>query len=83
MAWTTKNAKKQPVQMQLIELMDDLTEPQRELLNQLQTAEDGLHINLLVTQTGRPYSEVSSDLTMLELQGLVRSLPGGIYRFRQ
>ena len=83
MAWTTKNAKKQPVQMQLIELMDDLTEPQRELLNLLQTAEDGLHINLLVTQTGRPYSEVSSDLTMLELQGLVRSLPGGIYRFRQ
>lgn len=83
MAWTTKNVKKQPVQMQLIELMDDLTEPQRELLNLLQTAEDGLHINLLVTQTGRPYSEVSSDLTMLELQGLVRSLPGGIYRFRQ
>ena len=83
MAWTTKHTKKQPVQMELIGLMDDLSETQRALLSTLQTAEDGLHINLLVTQTGRPYSEVSSDLTMLELQGLVRSLPGGIYRFRQ
>ena len=40
-----------------------------------------MHINLLVMETERPYSEVSSDLVMLELQGLVRSLPGGIYRF--
>lgn len=81
MDWRTKNGKKQPVQLQLIDLMDDLTEFQRDLLTRLQQAEDGLHINLLVQQTERPYSEVSSDLTMLELQGLVRSLPGGIYRF--
>ena len=83
MDWRTKNAKKQPVQMQLIDLMDDLSETQRNLLKRLQQAEDGLHINLLVQQTERPYSEVSSDLMMLELQGLVRSLPGGFYRFVQ
>jgi predicted Rossmann fold nucleotide-binding protein DprA/Smf involved in DNA uptake len=63
--------------------MDDLSETQQDLLTRLQQAEDGLHINLLVQQTERPYSEVSSDLMMLELQGLVRSLPGGIYRFMQ
>ena len=27
------------------------------------------------------YGEVASELTVLELEGLVRSLPGGIYRF--
>jgi predicted Rossmann fold nucleotide-binding protein DprA/Smf involved in DNA uptake len=40
-----------------------------------------LHINLIVMETERPYSEVSSDLMDLEIQGLIRSLPGGIYRF--
>lgn len=83
MAWTVKNAKKQPVQLQLVGLMDDLTEAQRDLLTRLQEAEDGMHINLLVMGTERSYSEVSSDLMLLELQGLVRSLPGGIYRFLQ
>ena len=83
MSWTTRTDAKQPVQTQLIGLMDDLSETQRDLLTRLQEAEDGMHINLLVMETERPYSEVSSDLMMLELQGLVRSLPGGIYRFMQ
>ena len=83
MGWTVKNAKKQPVQLQLVGLMDDLTEAQRDLLTRLQEAEEGMHINLLVMATERSYSEVSSDLMILELQGLVHSLPGGIYRFVQ
>ena len=52
-----------------------------ELIEKLQEAEEGLHINLIVMETERPYSEVSSDLMELEIQGLIRSLPGGIYRF--
>jgi len=32
-------------------------------------------------ETQIPYSDVSSELVLLEMQGLVRSLPGGIYRF--
>ena len=83
MSWTTKTEAKQPVQTQLVGLLDDLSASQQELLAKLQEAEDGLHINLLVMETERPYSDVAADLTMLELQGLVRSLPGGIYRFRQ
>ena len=62
-------------------LADGLSEPQQELLQKLQEAEEGMHINLLVMETERPYGEVSSDLMELELQGLIRSLPGGIYRF--
>lgn len=81
MQWTKRTTSVQPVQTQMIGLMDDLTPQQQELLQKLQEAEEGMHINLLVMETERPYSEVSSDLTMLEIQGLVRSLPGGIYRF--
>lgn len=81
MNWTTRTDRKQPVQTQMIGLMDDLTERQQRLLAKLQKAEDGLHINLLVMETEIPYSDVASDLVLLELQGLVRSLPGGIYRF--
>lgn len=81
MDWTTREAKKEPVQTQMIGLMDGLSGDQQTLLNKLQEAEEGMHINLLVMETERPYAEVSSDLMELELQGLVRSLPGGIYRF--
>lgn len=83
MNWTIRNTPSQPLQTQLIGLMDDLTPEQQTLLTKLQEAEEGLHINLLVMETERPYSEVSADLVMLELQGLVRSLPGGIYRFQR
>ena len=81
MQWTRRTASAQPVQTQMVGLLDDLTPQQQELLQKLQEAEDGMHINLLVMETERPYSEVSSDLVMMEIQGFVRSLPGGIYRF--
>ena len=81
MGWKTKQEKAGGIQTSLIGRMDDLTPAQQTLLTQLDAAEEGLHINVLVQQSGMEYGEVSSELTMLELQGLVRSLPGGIYRF--
>ena len=81
MGWKTREAVQQPVQTQLIGLMDDLSVSQQAILSKLQEAEEGMHINLLVMELQQPYSDVSSDLMMLEIQGLVRSLPGGIYRF--
>ena len=81
MGWTTRNEPAHAIQTQMIGLMDDLSPDRQVLLTKLQEAEEGLHINLLVMETERPYSEVSADLVMLEVQGLVRSLPGGIYRF--
>ena len=83
MSWTTRNTPTQAVQTQMIGLMNDLTPNQQTLLTKLQEAEEGMHINLLVMETGLPYADVSSDLVLLELQGLVRSLPGGIYRFKR
>ena len=81
MGWRTKQTAAVAIQTSLIGLRDDLTPLQQQLLTQLEAAEEGLHINLLVQTCGAEYGELSSELTMLELQGLVRSLPGGIYRF--
>lgn len=81
MQWTKRNNGAQPIQTQMIGLRDDLSAQQQEILQKLQEAEEGMHINLIVMETERPYGDVSSDLVMLEIQGLVRSLPGGIYRF--
>ena len=68
MSWPTRQTPKQPVQKQLIGLFDDLSAEQQTLLNKLQDAEEGIHINLLVMEVNRPYSEVASDLVELELQ---------------
>lgn len=81
MNWMVKTSAKQPLQTTMVGLLDDLTPNQQTLLSKLQEAEEGMHINLLVMETQLPYSDVSSDLVALEIQGLVRSLPGGIYRF--
>lgn len=83
MNWTPRNAPKQPVQTQLIGILADLTPSQQTIVNKLQEAEEGLHINHIVMETQLPYSDVSSDLLMLEMQGLLRSLPGGFYRLIQ
>ena len=81
MGWTTRQHKSQGIQTQLIGLNSDLSDRQQLLLQKLQEAEEGMHINLMVMETGLNYGDVASDLVMLELDGLVKSLPGGIYRF--
>ncbi|MBR6017586.1 MAG: DNA-processing protein DprA [Paludibacteraceae bacterium] len=50
------------------------------ILALVRSAEDGIPINSIVEETGMDYSEVSAELVMLELEGKVRALPGGIYR---
>ena len=83
MGWKTKNTTAQPVQTALVGLLADLSPTQQTLLDKLQEAEEGLNINFLVMETDLPYETVASEMLMLELQGLVRSLPGGIYRFQR
>ena len=86
MQWTTNHLKQHQttsnnLQTSIVGLLaDDLTSDQQILLSKLNEAEEGLHINLLVMETERAYSDVSSDVVSFELQGLIRSLPGGIYR---
>ena len=79
MGWQTRTMPKEGRQTQIIGLLDDLTPSQQRLMELLQEAEDGMHINLLVMESELPYSDVSSDLMILELEGHVKSLPGGVY----
>lgn len=81
MEWKTRNAPVQGVQKELIGLRDDLSATQQTILEKIQEAEEGLHINHIVMETGLAYDEVSSELVLKEIEGLIRSLPGGIYRF--
>ncbi len=80
MGWTTRATAHQPVQTALTELRADLSERQIRMARLLQEAEDGIHINMLVMETGADYSDVASDLMMMEMEGVVRAMPGGIYR---
>jgi len=80
MGWTTRETAHRPVQTSMPELTADLSERQTRLAHLLQEAEEGIHINMLVMETGADYSDVASDLVMMEMEGIVRAMPGGIYR---
>ncbi len=62
------------------ELFTDLSEVELQLLTLLRQHPDGIHVNLLVMETKRPYSEITSTLMLMEMKGIVRSLPGSIFR---
>ena len=67
----------------MLELVCELTDQQLQLVNLLREAEDGLHINQLVMETQLAYNLVSSELVMLELQDVVKSMPGGMWRLKK
>lgn len=64
-------------------LLADLSVQQERLYQILQEAEDGIHINQLVIETQLAYNIVASELVMMELQDLVKSMPGGMWRVKK
>lgn len=68
------------VQTQIETFIADLDDTSRAILHAIRSAEEGIHINALVMDLQLSYSQVSTALTMLELQDFIKSLPGGIYR---
>lgn len=78
MQWAVEKPK--AVQTEIGGLAADMTPAQQILLGKLREEQDGIHVNMLVMETQRPYSDVVSDLMMMEMDGWVKSLPGGIYR---
>ena len=81
MQWQEES--KEPIQTCFVEMMYDLTDNQQRLLQLLRETEDGLHINQLVMETQLAYSIVSSELVMMELQDVVKSMPGGMWRVKK
>lgn len=78
MQWQTES--KQPAQTVMVEILHDLTDLQRQLWEKLSVTEDGWHVNQLVMELQLPYNEVAAELMMMELNGLVKGLPGGVWR---
>ena len=72
-----------PKQTTMTELLCELTPQQQQLIDLLREVEDGLHINQLVLETRLAYNVVSSELVMLELQDVVKSMPGGVWRMKK
>ena len=81
MQWQVET--KQPKQTTMMELMVELTATQKQLVGLLQEAEAGLHINQLVMETQLAYNLVASELVMLELDDIVKSMPGGMWRIKK
>lgn len=78
MNWTEPT--QQTIHFDTTPAAESLTPLQKQLLDLLRAHEEGLHINELVTMTGIAYSELAAELTMMELDDLVHSAPGNIFR---
>ena len=64
----------------MVELISDLSEQPQRIYDILKDAEDGIHINQLVMETQIAYNVVAAELVMMELQDVVKSMPGGMWR---
>ena len=74
------DAARHPQQMEMTELDANLSPEQQQILALLRSADDGIMINELMDNTGKNYSELAEILLEMELNGYIRSLPGGNYR---
>lgn len=75
-----KNAAEHPLQQTLF---DACPEEEDDFLRMLRTHPDGLSANELVALTMQPFSQVSSRLLEMELNGLVKRMPGNVYKMKK
>ena len=60
------------------ELFPDLSDDERQILSTLQKNND-LQINMLSVQAGIPIAKLTATLFTLEMKGVLKTLPGGVY----
>lgn len=61
-------------------LFDDLPEDETAIISELRKHSDGINVNELTVLLNLPFSKLSSKLLQMEFKGLVKCLPGGIYK---
>lgn len=78
MNWEKQN----PASPQTIQttLFLDLSDEEQEIVSILRQHSDGIQVNELAIATAKPFSKISSLLLEMEFKGIVKCLPGGIYR---
>ena len=80
MRWQPMNAGDDGYQTTLDQLFIDLAPEEQMIMDILHHSDEGVHVNSIVAETKMPYAATSSLLFQMELRGIVRSLPGGLYR---
>ena len=61
-------------------LFADMSDEEIDMLSLLRKSPDGVQVNELAVALNKPFSKISSLLLNMEFSGLVKCLPGGIYR---
>lgn len=62
------------------DLFPDISEDDKQVMALLHKNTDGLQINQIAMELGRPVSATSAHLMQMEFAGLVRCLPGNLYK---
>jgi len=58
----------------------DLSDEEQEIVTVLRQHSEGIQVNELSILLAKPFSKISSQLLEMEFKGIVKCLPGGIYR---
>lgn len=61
-------------------LFEDLSDEEEAVITLLRRNSDGINVNEMALQLNKPYSRLSSQLLEMEFKGLVKCLPGGVYK---
>lgn len=78
MSWDVDvNQPKESIQMSMFM---DLSEEETEIISEIRKYQDGMNVNELTVILGKPFSKISSSLLEMEFKGLVKCLPGGMYK---
>ncbi|GAB1416496.1 DNA-processing protein DprA [Paludibacter sp.] len=77
MGWNEITKNTQTVQT---EMFTSLTEDELKVYSLLRKNPDGLHVNELAILSENTYSKLTSILLDMEFKGLVKNIPGGVYK---
>ena len=58
----------------------DLSDEEQDIVSNLRQYSEGIQVNELAIMTAKPFSKISSMLLEMEFKGIVKCLPGSIYR---
>lgn len=78
MNWEKQNSTSTPVVQTALFL--DLTDEEQEIVTKLRQNSEGIQLNELAIQLIKPISKISALLLEMEFKGLVKCLPGNLYR---
>jgi len=78
MSWEKQNATSEKTVQTTLFL--DLSDEEKEIVSTLRQYSEGIHVNELAIVLARPISRISSTLLEMEFKGLVKCLPGSVYR---